>query len=189
MTNYLYFALAVLAVLATPGPTNTLLATSGATVGLYRSAPLLLAEICGYLIPILVIGGPLRSLISGSLLATLALRLVAAIYLFTRAVNLWKVRIGPQPKVVAFRHVFVTTLFNPKALIFALVIIPMEAPDAGLYLLAFSLTLPLVGSAWIAFGAAATRATGNGYLPLIPKLASVALAAFGTLLIVSTFVR
>jgi len=43
------FTLAVLALLVTPGPTNTLLAASGAIAGLARSMRLIPAELCGYL--------------------------------------------------------------------------------------------------------------------------------------------
>lgn len=42
------FVAVVVALLATPGPTNTLLAASGAAVGLTRSPRLLLAECAGY---------------------------------------------------------------------------------------------------------------------------------------------
>jgi len=44
MDDPLLFALAVLTILGTPGPTNTLLATAGATGGLRRSLPLVPAE-------------------------------------------------------------------------------------------------------------------------------------------------
>jgi threonine/homoserine/homoserine lactone efflux protein len=45
MTEPSAFAFAALALLATPGPTNALLATSAASAGALRSAPLALATV------------------------------------------------------------------------------------------------------------------------------------------------
>lgn len=55
MASIVGFAAALLAILVVPGPTNTLLATSGATVGLARSLPLLVCELIGYEAAIAVI--------------------------------------------------------------------------------------------------------------------------------------
>lgn len=44
MTNPFLFVLTVVTILVMPGPTNTLLATGGATVGMRRALPLALAE-------------------------------------------------------------------------------------------------------------------------------------------------
>ena len=63
MTDPILFFLAVATILATPGPTNTLMATSGATAGIVRSLPLLMAEIAGYLIAILMIRAVLAPLV------------------------------------------------------------------------------------------------------------------------------
>ncbi len=82
------FLLAIWAVLLTPGPTNTLLALSGAQVGFVRSLRLLPAELCGYLlavVPLAVIGA--RVLDAWPQLAV-AIRLVAAIWVMYLAVKL-----------------------------------------------------------------------------------------------------
>ena len=55
MTDVLIFVLGALALLATPGPTNTLLATSGATRGMRPSLPLLRGETAGHLSAILIL--------------------------------------------------------------------------------------------------------------------------------------
>ncbi|MFY8031875.1 MAG: hypothetical protein ACOVO5_08585 [Devosia sp.] len=47
MTDPLLFLAAVLTLLGTPGPTNTLLATAGATAGVRRSLPRLLGVLGG----------------------------------------------------------------------------------------------------------------------------------------------
>ena len=58
--------LAVLAVLGTLGPTNTLLATAGVTVGLQRSLLLISAEAAGHTISILTLGLILRPVMAGA---------------------------------------------------------------------------------------------------------------------------
>jgi len=55
MSEAATFFLGAVAVLATPGPTNTLLATSGAISGFRRSLPLLGGELGGYLLAIVVL--------------------------------------------------------------------------------------------------------------------------------------
>ena len=74
MENPVLFAMAVLAVLGTPGPTNTLLATAGATGGLRCSLPLIPAEAAGYTISILTLGLALGPVVAGAPLLAGALR-------------------------------------------------------------------------------------------------------------------
>ena len=73
MQDPVLFTLTVLLILGTPGPTNTLLATAGATVGFRRALPLLPAEAAGYLIAILAIGLALGPFIAGVALAWIGL--------------------------------------------------------------------------------------------------------------------
>ncbi|WP_245475173.1 LysE family translocator [Bradyrhizobium sp. Leo121] len=120
------FVAATLSLLATPGPTNTLLATSGAGVGPCRSAHLLAAELSGYLLAIVL----LRSIL-GPVIATLpefgiGLRIAVVIYLIYLAAMLWRhgARQVGDAAPVTFGRVFVTTLLNPKAIIFAFTILP-----------------------------------------------------------------
>lgn len=59
------FLSAVLALLATPGPTNTLMALAGAEGGVGRVARLLPAELAGHLttiLPLVWLGGALNGL-------------------------------------------------------------------------------------------------------------------------------
>lgn len=65
MADPVLYLLAVAMLLATPGPTNTLMATAGASAGIRGSLVLLLAELAGYLIAIEAIRLLLGPVIAG----------------------------------------------------------------------------------------------------------------------------
>ena len=183
MTDPWLFSVAVLVVLATPGPTNTLLLTSGATVGVYRSLPLLVAELAGYNISISVIGHVIGPVISAAPSVQIVLRVGAGIYLLIIAAKLWRETLRGSDSAVSFRDVFITTLLNPKALLFALLIIPVADPNGVVFLVRFSAILIFVGSAWIVIGAIAGRMIRREWSLLIPKIAAMALSVFASVLI------
>jgi threonine/homoserine/homoserine lactone efflux protein len=87
----------------------------------------------------------------------------------------------------SLRAVFLTTLLNPKALVFAFGIIPADHPMLWAYLLAFAVTIPLIGFAWIAIGSVVRAASGERHVGLVRKVASVALVGFAALLMRSAF--
>jgi threonine/homoserine/homoserine lactone efflux protein len=158
MTSPLLFCLSVLAILATPGPTNTLLAISGASAGLRRSLIMVPAELGGYVTAILIVG-----LVIGPVLSRpgpfVAIRVCITLYLVYLSVRLWRL---PPPDLQATRSigprdVLVTTLLNPKASIFALAIIPMQNPNWPLYLLGFCTLLVPMSLLWIGTGIAMRR--------------------------------
>lgn len=194
MEDPVLFVTAVLIVLGTPGPTNTLLATSGATAGLRRSLPLIAAEAAGYTLSILTLGlvvGP--ALAAAPLLAAL-LRAAVGAYLLVLAVRLWR-RGGAAlatGAVVTSRQVFVTTLLNPKAIVFALGVVPFGAgrdiwPP---YMLGFLLLLVLVAAAWIVAGAILGRAAGRrGWSAAVPRVGATAVGSFAVLLLLAPFLH
>lgn len=193
MENPALFALAVLTILATPGPTNTLLATSGATVGWRRSLVLMPAEVGGYLIAILTIGmlvGPVLATVP--VLAT-ALRVAVGAYLALLAVRLWRrgravVISGDRPVTPA--QVFVTTLLNPKALVFALGVVPFGAPRVWPYLVGFTVLLAAVATAWIAAGVLLGRvAADRGQEHAVVRVGAFAVGAFALLIVVAPLLR
>lgn len=179
MTDPLLFLLAVATLLATPGPTNTLMATAGATAGIRASLPKLLAELAGYLIAIAAIRIVLGPLIHAYPLVGTALKIAVALYLVWVAIRLWRRPLAStgDPATVSFTSVFVTTLLNPKALIFALTIIPQDAPGLGWYVAAFAATVLAAGFGWIVIGA--VLRAGVGQRPgVLPKIAALALLGF-----------
>jgi len=192
MEDPLLFALAVLTILGTPGPTNTLLATSGAAVGARASLPLVPAEAAGYLIAILTLGLALGPAVAASPLLAAALRVAVGGYLLLLAVRLWR-RGGASfagGSAVTARQVFTTTLLNPKALVFALGVVPFGAPRPHLYLLGFVGMLAVVALCWICAGAALGRAAaGAGRAGVVPRVGAAAVAAFTLVLVGGPLLR
>lgn len=186
MTDPTLFILAVLTILGTPGPTNTLLATSGAMVGVRRSLPLLVGELSGYLLAILAIRIALGPIIHAYTLVGIALKIAVVAYLAWVAIRLWRQNASlTEAKTVDAKAVFITTLLNPKALIFALSIIPAESPALAWYFVAFSLAVPSVGLCWILVGRAIGAASGEQHAGLVRRIASVALFGFAGLIAAS----
>lgn len=190
MSDLIQFALAVLVLLATPGPTNTLLAASGYAVGVRASLKLLPAELGGYLLAVIALTWSLNPLAMRHPAALTGFKLLAGGWLIYSAVRLWNGAGQPfagepcvgAPAPVSIRTVFVTTLLNPKALIFALLFAPR--PLAPPWLAAFCGLIVGVGGCWIALGSALGRSTGHVIsLSGVQRAAALVLAAFALLLI------
>ncbi|MBR0825720.1 LysE family transporter [Bradyrhizobium manausense] len=178
--NVLPFILATASLLAIPGPTNTLLATSGAGVGAARSLPLLAAELGGYLLSIMLLRSVLGPFMQAVPVAGIVLRIVVSAYLIYLACMLWRhgarELAGRVP--VSFRRVLITTFLNPKAVIFAFTLLPLQvaAIDLLLWLILLAVQIVTIGSGWIALGAALGRGLqGVGRPLLIYRLSAVAL--------------
>jgi threonine/homoserine/homoserine lactone efflux protein len=183
MSDPLAFCVAVLALLATPGPTNTLLAAAGAIGGWPASLRLMPAELAGYLLSI----GLLVVLVGPSAAArpdvAAGLRIAAAVWLVASAVRLWRDAgngFAGAPVPIDARRVFVTTALNPKSLVFAFVIFPAApAATVAVAFAAFAVMVAAVAACWIAAGAALGRRGGRAVTPrAATRAAAVVLAAF-----------
>lgn len=113
--SVLPFVAASLAILLTPGPTNTILAASGAAMGLRRALHLPLAEALGYAVAVslfLVLQEQL-----GAMPAALAvMKAIASAWLLFSALRLWWQPVVPDFKARqgAFWRVLLTTMLNPR---------------------------------------------------------------------------
>ncbi|NSX90461.1 hypothetical protein G6M19_07155 [Agrobacterium tumefaciens] len=155
MHAYSVFALAVLGLLLTPGPTNTLLALSGAGRGVRASLPLMLGEIAGYLLVILALVVLFSDFLKTHAGLAQAIKLCAAIWVAFLAVRLWTL---PSSALVGAaitpRRVFVTTCLNPKGLIVGLVLLPQAPlPRIWPYILLFSALVAFAALMWLCVGA------------------------------------
>jgi threonine/homoserine/homoserine lactone efflux protein len=177
------FSLAVLAILGTPGPTNTLLAASGALAGFRRSLPLIAAEIGGYLIAITVLHAVLAGVLDAHPWVNTALRLAIGAYILIVAFELWRRRDTLEgAPAIGFQRVFITTLLNPKAIVFAFGIIPLSQPHALLYVLAFVGFVLIAAVSWILVGALIAGATAAHGNRLVSRLSAVVLVGFAGLI-------
>lgn len=184
MQDPFLFTLTVLAILGTPGPTNTLLATSGALVGFRRSLPLILAEIGGYLLAILTLHAVLGGLLAAYPAFKTVLRLLIGAYLLVAAFELWTRRslIDGPPAGVRFDRVFVTTLLNPKAIVFAFGVIPLTEPNAAAYVISFVGFVAMAALSWIVVGTVVGRLASAPGSRLVPRISAVVLACFAGLI-------
>jgi len=177
------FLSAVLALLLAPGPTNTLMGLAGAQAGLRGVVRLLPAELFGYLttiLPLVYLGAELL----GRWPAAAALKLAAALWVMVLAVKLWRRDgTGTRSEVTA-QKVYLTTMLNPKALIFGLVLLPApEAPQFALQLGLFCSLVMAVALVWGTAGTLTQAGGGDRRLLIIQRIASVWLAIVSVTLI------
>ncbi|WP_315722200.1 MULTISPECIES: LysE family translocator [unclassified Bradyrhizobium] len=158
------FVAASIALLATPGPTNTLLATAGASRGIRSSVHLLLAELAGYLLAILVLRVALGPALAAMPVIGHVLRIAVVLYLLHLAVELWRHGGGRSDDAVpvTLRRVFITTLLNPKAIIFAFTLLPADDTARLLpHAAALALSIATLGGGWILVGATLRHGLGG----------------------------
>jgi threonine/homoserine/homoserine lactone efflux protein len=169
------FVLAVLALLLAPGPTNTLMAVAGAERGVRHVVRLLPAELAGYLttvLPLAFLGG---QVIEGAPGLAVALKLAAAVWVMVLAVRLWRAAPGDAATGgVDVRRVYLTTVLNPKALVFGLALLPV--PDDREFALRLGLFCLMVTCAALLWGCAGALARagqgGERRLAIVRRLAS-----------------
>lgn len=183
------FLFAVLGLLLTPGPTNTLLALSGAESGVRRSLVLIPAETVAYLavvIPLATVG---RDLLDNWPAASGAIKLAVAAWIMFLALRLWSsVQTDATRHAVTVRRVLVTTMLNPKGLVFGLVLLPSWSSPLFLrHMALFCAAIVVVSMAWIAAGSGATRAFSSGRgLRFARRAAACWLATLAVVLAVRT---
>jgi len=147
MISWLFIGL-VATILLTPGPTNTLLASSGVQVGLRKSVKLIPAEVLGYVISISAWGMLIGKVSTTLPLLPPILKLLSACYIIFLAIKLWHTanqEVELNQPTIRTRELFCATLLNPKALLFASAIFPVVAwSDFHIYLIHMIAYLALI---------------------------------------------
>lgn len=183
MIDLFTFVPAAAAVLATPGPTNTLLAASGARAGFRRSLPLVPAEFAGYGIAIATWGLFLEPASAALPWLKPLLRSACAFYLVAVAWSLWRdAGSAENGEQLGARRVFSATLLNPKALLFAIAIFPQAAfHDLGGFLQTmgfFAAVIVPIALGWIGFGSTLSGPSARIQPRLVQRGAALVLLAF-----------
>ena len=187
MRELLPLVLAVLALLATPGPTNMLMAAAGAQRGVLASLTLLAGELGGYFIAITVWTEIVGAVAAGRPILSAIAQLIAAAFLFWSAWKLWANagHADLTERGITLSRVFVTTLINPKALVFAFAIFPPVGLVERLpYMGVFAALVLITATGWMALGMVAARSSG-GLLTSsrVERITALAMVAFATLLV------
>lgn len=159
MISWFFIGL-VITILFTPGPTNTLLASSGVQVGVRKSLLLIPAEALGYIVAITAWGMLIGKVSTALPLLPTFLKLMSAGYILYLAIKLWRTanqQVALNQPTIHPRELLFATLLNPKALLFASAIFPAVAwKSQDIYLAHMSafvcLILP-IALFWISVGA------------------------------------
>ncbi|SIQ61610.1 Threonine/homoserine/homoserine lactone efflux protein [Rhizobium sp. RU20A] len=180
------FCLAVLLLLATPGPTNTMLALAGAERQLGAALRLLPIELCGYLAVVVPLSLLAPLIGDHHPVAALLLKGGAALWLLVIGLRLWlSGRPGQEPlHGITARTLFLTTLLNPKGLMFGLVLVPDGTPEGRIMrLFLLALMVVSVGALWVFVGRKLSHFGAATMRPhLLRRGAAVALFAFSATL-------
>ena len=154
------FLLVIATILLTPGPTNTLLASSGISQGLRRSAPLLSFECLGYVCATSLWGLVLNTTMQDYPFVINIIKVVSGLYIARLGLRLWA-QAGhdaalEQMAAVKPSELFVATLLNPKAVIFAMVLFPVQTwlsvSNYAEVMGSFVALVAVIGGLWIALG-------------------------------------
>lgn len=182
--THVELSLALLALLMTPGPTNTLMLLAGREGGVARVARLVPVELGAYLsviVPIAV----MASSLSGQFAALRPVVAIAAgLWVLYLAIRLWRPdRAMVGTMTVTARRLAVTTALNPKGIIMGAVLVPatgVTPASLGLVAGAIAAVALIWGGAGALLPRAGRAAPGVG---LLRRAASIWLMGLSMLLL------
>ena len=155
----LKMSLYVSLVLIVPGPTNTLLLSSGLKNGVRNTWPLIVAEALGYVTSISAWGFFLYAFAANYAWVVYTIKIASSAYILYLAITMWGRSAAIQHssiRLVSFHEMFITTLTNPKAFIFASTLFPPQAFQTVHYyawsFAVFLVVLVPIGATWSGLG-------------------------------------
>jgi len=186
------FSVAVALLLVAPGPTNALLAASGARRGFRASLDLLAVVLLAYAVGIGLLAFAAAPYLRDSAAAWLVVRFAAGLYLAWLGVRLWRSadRTSAGDEQPARAEVFIATLLNPKGLVIGLALLPPFAGRAlAPYLGITALCIAASGTAWILAGQTfATAAPRLATRRSVNRASGATVFAFAVFFVISALV-
>lgn len=185
MISWIFIGL-VMTILLTPGPTNTLLASSGVRVGIMPSLKLIPAEALGYLVAISTWGLLIGFVAKTLPIIPIIIKLMSASYILYLAVKLWKTaqqELDIDQSIIHPKALLLATILNPKALLFASAIFPASAWTVWqsylLHIFVFLMLLMPIAFCWIVLGQILTKNKVHWLTPFnLQRTASIILMSF-----------
>lgn len=174
------FTLTLGLLLMTPGPTNTLLALAGARRDRRTAFDCIGAELAGYCVTVLPIHFLAAPYLVAHPIAGQVLAAVSALWVAVLGTRLWDASLfAGDAHTVSPRIVFLTTVFNPKGLVIALVLLPSGEGAALLQCLFLMVVLiPAAATVWLTLGAGVIHRISRHYPLFVARMASAALLLF-----------
>lgn len=182
---------ALMLLLLSPGPTNTLLFRAGLLFGFRASWTLALTECLAYLLQVSLWGVALLYLAAYSPWALKSAQLAAACYLLYVSYKLWQRKnsvINPGSDRFSGLYFFWLTVMNPKGLLIVSFIAPVGTfatlPGYAGFMATLALVVIPVGAAWIVLGSRFEGIQKAWLTPLkINRATSIAIGCFATLMV------
>jgi threonine/homoserine/homoserine lactone efflux protein len=158
-------SLALLVLLLTPGPTNTLVMLAGAERGFWPAMRLVPVELVAYLsavLPFLWLGAAFPAQAAA---ARPVVAMLAGVWVLRLAWVMWHVpAVTTGVRVVTAVRLFVTTLLNPKAVIMGVALLPAATEETP-RLAILSVLIVAIAAVWAMAGCSLPGAAGGGGMP------------------------
>ncbi|SCW81599.1 Threonine/homoserine/homoserine lactone efflux protein [Rhizobium mongolense subsp. loessense] len=151
--NQFSMAAGAFALLAMPGPTNTLLALAAQRRGVWELAVLATTVVAAYLVVVVLLAVSTGAFLNSNPQIAAALKLTSAAWVLYLAFRLWSAPGPVSAADVSARDVLITTLLNPKAIITGLTMIPAANVSTQIpRLITLAVVVAVASMLWLAFG-------------------------------------
>ena len=177
-------SLALMVLLLTPGPTNTLMLMAGVERGWTRALWLIGVEVVAYLtviVPLALLAqglsaqmGVLRPVVAG----------LAGLWVLYLAFKMWRTEpLARQGAKITAKRLALTTLLNPKGLIMGLVLLPAAGANVAAFAV-LVLAIIVVAALWAGLGARMPGAGAGAAIPALwRRVAAVWLAGLSVMIV------